>query len=189
MRSPTILTGLALAASALFSAQIPRKAPELAVQSPQGTQQFLSQYAGKVVCVEFMFTTCPHCQTSSQLLTKLQSEYGPRGFQVLGIAFNPMAKMLVPDFVRDFKVNFPVGYAEREPVIKFLQIAEEESLHVPQLVFIDRKGMIRHQSLTRGDTHTATESFMRKTIEGLLAEPAPAAPKAKPAASKKKTTS
>lgn len=186
MRIASLLTVLALAAAPLFSAEVPRKAPELTVQLPQGGQLHLNQYAGKVVIVEFMFTTCPHCQTSAQLLTKLQTQYGPKGFQVLGIAFNPMSKMLVPDFVRDFKVNFPVGYSERDPVIKFLQIPEQESLHVPQLVIVDRKGMIRVQSLTRGDTHTGTEPFLRKNIEELLAERAAAPSKAKrPAAPKK----
>jgi thiol-disulfide isomerase/thioredoxin len=190
MRLASVLTGLALALTPSYAANIPRKAPELSVVLPSGGQHLLSQYRGKVVCVEFMFTTCPHCQTSAQLLTRLQNEYGPRGFQVLAVAFNPMAKMLVPDFVRDFKVNFPVGYAERDPVTSFLQHPADEALSVPQVVFVDRKGMIRGQSLPRNDTHTSTESFMRKTIEQLLAEPAAVAPvKARPAASRKKSTS
>lgn len=187
MRIASVVAGLALTFTSLHAAPIPRKAPELQVVLPNGTQHLLSQYRGKVVVVEFMFTTCPHCQTSAQLLTRLQNEYGPRGFQVLGVAFNPMSKMLVPDFVRDFKVNFPIGYAEREPVTTFLQHPKDESLSVPQVVFVDRKGMIRGQSLPRGDTHTSTESFLRKTIEQLLAEPATtsAPSKAKPAAKKK----
>ena len=188
MRIASVVAGLALSLAPLYAAQVPRKASELQVVLPNGSQHLLSQYRGKVVCVEFMFTTCPHCQTSAQLLTRLQNEYGPKGFQVLGIAFNPMSKMLVPDFVRDFKVNFPIGYAEREPVTKFLQHPADEALTVPQIVFIDRRGTIRAQSMPRNDTHTATESFMRKTIEQLLAEPGGAAApgKTKPAAAAKK---
>jgi peroxiredoxin len=188
MRTAFLATALALAASALYSGEVPRKAPEFSVMLPSGTTHLLSQYKGKVVVVEFLFTTCPHCQTSAQLLTKLQNEYGPRGLQVLGVAFNPMAKMLVPDFVRDFKVNFPIGYSERPPVTTFLQHPDSESLTVPQIVFVDRKGVVRGQSLPRGDTHTATEGFLRKTIEQLLAEPggASAPSRARPAAAKKK---
>lgn len=162
----------------LQAAEVPRKAPELSMQTPQG-QVFLSQYRGKVICVEFLYTTCPHCQHASQLMSKLQTEYGPKGFQAVGVAFNDMAQMLVPDFVRDFKVNYPVGWSQREPVHSYLQNDPNNALHIPQIVFIDRKGMIRHQSLPREDSQTATETFMRKTIEMLLKEPAAAPAKRK----------
>src|SRR5688572_11989431 len=171
-----ILT-LALAFAPVFAAEVPRKAPELVVQLPDGNQKLLSDYRGKVVCVEFLFTTCPHCQHSSQVLSRLQNEYGAKGFQALGIAFNPMSKMLVPDFVKQFQVNFPVGFAEREPVNAFLQNPPDSALHVPQLVFVDRKGTVRKQSLPRNDNETGVEANMRKMIEQLLAEPAAAGAK------------
>ncbi|MEJ7607497.1 MAG: hypothetical protein WKF37_14835 [Bryobacteraceae bacterium] len=101
-------------------------------------------------------------------MSRLQTEYGPKGFQALGVAFNDMAGMLVPDFVREFQVNYPVGFSERIPVHSFLQNDPNNTLHVPQLVFIDRTGIIRHQSLSRDDSMTAVESNMRKTIETLL---------------------
>lgn len=162
-----------------FAAEVPRKAPEFAVQLPDGSFKLLSSYRGKVVCLEFLYTTCPHCQHASQLMTRLQKEYGPKGFQALGVAFNPMSKMLVSDFVRDYGVAYPVGYAEREPVHQFLQHNPNEALHVPQIIFIDKKGIIRQQSLPRGDSTTATEANMRKMIEMLLKENGPAPAKAK----------
>ncbi|HYP14882.1 MAG TPA: TlpA disulfide reductase family protein [Bryobacteraceae bacterium] len=172
--------------------KIPRQAPEFAVMLPQGGQQLLSQHRGKVVVLEFLYTTCVHCQNSARLLTRLQNEYGPRGLQVVGVGFNDMAKMLVPDFARTFGTNFPVGFSTREPVQAFLQIPADEMVHVPQLVLIDRKGMIRHQSLPRGDAQTGTESFLRANIEKLLAESTAGATKtsSKPAGAKtqKKTT-
>jgi peroxiredoxin len=173
MRIAAVAASLTLATASLFAATVPRKAPEVVVQLPQGGQKLLSDYRGKVVCLEFLFTTCPHCQHSAEILSQFQNEFGPKGFQALGIAFNPMAKMLVPDFVRDHKVNFPVGYTENRDVVNnFLENPLDNALHVPQLVFIDRKGMIRKQSLPRGDSETANPANMRKMIEQLLAEPA-----------------
>ena len=177
LRRSFLLSTLALPAFA--AATVPRKAGEFVIQLPDGSRQLLSQYRGKVVLLEFLYTTCPHCQVSSQKLTQFQREYGPKGFQALGVAFNQMAKMLVPDFVRDFKVGFPVGYSEREPVTNFLQHPVDEGLSVPQLVFIDRKGMVRVQSLPRNDQTTNVEANMRKHIEQLLAEPAGAPARAK----------
>ena len=49
------------------------------------------------------------------------------------------------------------------------------TLPAAQMVFIDRKGMIRQQSVPQGDTTTATEANMRLTIEKLLKEAAPPA--------------
>jgi peroxiredoxin len=158
--------------TAAVAATVPRQAPEFTVQMPNASPILLSQYRGKVVVVEFLYTTCVHCQHASQIMSRLQTEYGPKGFQAVGVAFNDMAHMLVPDFVRNFSVNYPVGYSPREPIVNFLQVGQNEALHVPQLVFIDRKGVIRHQSLPRGDAVTHTEANMRKMIQELLAEPA-----------------
>lgn len=185
-----VTTALLLTTSAFAVDVKPRKAAEFVVQLPEGGQKLLSQYRGKVVCIGFFFTTCPHCQHAAQMLTKLQNEYGAKGFQVLAVAFNPMAKMLVPDFVRDYKIGFPVGYSEREPVNSFLENPPENALHVPQLVFVDKKGMVRNQSLTRNDSETAVEANVRSVVEKLLAEPNTMSSGAKPAApaAKKKSS-
>jgi len=171
MRLLSTLAITSVLAATAAAATVPRQAPEFAIQMPNKSQILLSQHRGKVVLLEVLLTTCPHCQHASQIMSRLQTEYGPRGFQALGVAFNDMAHMLVADFVRDFKVNYPVGYSPREPVVSFLQANPQQSLHVPQLVFIDKKGVIRHQSLQQNDSQSHSEQFMRKMIEQLLAEP------------------
>ena len=167
-----------IAVASAAAAEVPRKAPEFTIKMPKGDPVYLSQYRGKVVALEFLFTTCPHCQHASQLMSRLQTEYGPKGFQAVGVAFNDMSHMLVPDFVRDYKVNYPVGYSSREAVYGFLQGDSSQAIHVPQLVYIDRKGVIRHQSLPQNDGTSASEGFMRQTIENLLKETAAAPAKA-----------
>src|SRR5579884_1389421 len=66
----------------------PYAAPEFVVNLPGGKQLLLSSLRGKVVVMEFLFTTCPHCQHASQVFTQLYSEFGSRGFQPVGVAFN-----------------------------------------------------------------------------------------------------
>jgi thiol-disulfide isomerase/thioredoxin len=180
---------LLLSSLALLAQKTPRPAPELSVNIPKSNPILLSQYRGKVTVVEFLLTTCPHCQNSAQIMSRLQTEYGPKGFQAVGVAFNDMANMLVPDFVRDFRVNFPVGSTNRETVYSFLQNDPNTGLHVPQIVIIDRKGVIRHQSMPREDSLTGTEPFLRKSIEALLKEPATTSKKPARKASAKKTSS
>ena len=67
------LAGLAM------GADVPRPSPDFAVNLTDGRQIHVNEYKGKVVVLAFILTTCPHCQFTSQVLTKLQQEYAPRG--------------------------------------------------------------------------------------------------------------
>ncbi|MBV6433109.1 MAG: Thiol-disulfide oxidoreductase ResA [Bryobacteraceae bacterium] len=164
-----LLVCLPLAAQ---SGNTPRHAPPLEIAMPDGTKVNLSRCAGKVCVVEFLFTTCPHCQETSQVMSKLYSEYGARGFQPLGAAFNENAMLLVPEFVRNNNVNYPVGVLPREKVLDYLGYSMMARLMVPQVVFIDRKGTIRYQSSIDGGENLHSEARMRQIIEELLKEPA-----------------
>ena len=172
--APAAPAPLALTLASLQSGEVPRKAPELAVQLVTGEQVLLSQFLGKVVMIDFVHTTCPHCQNASTIVERLYKEYGPRGFQPLGVAFNDNASLLVPDFVKMLGLSYPVGVASRDTVIEYLQHSYAEPLYVPQMVFVDRTGMIRAQhggvndDFLKGDV----EKHLRDQIEPLLNEPA-----------------
>jgi len=167
-------SGLALQAAA----PVPRPTKEFTIVLPNGKQQLLSSYRGKVVMAAFMFTTCPHCQALSKVITKLQGELGPRGFQAFGAVFNdevnttnPAANAQVTAaFVNQFQVGFPVGMAPRNSVLSYLGVSEIESWVVPQIAIIDRKGQIRAQSASRGTTELQTETYLRKYLGELLDE-------------------
>src|SRR5262249_16745986 len=123
------------------------------------------------VALELLYTTCPHCQHASQVFSKLYTEYGSRGFQPIGVAFNEMANMLVPDFVKQNNVNYPVGFSVRDPGLNFLGVSAVERFVVPQVVWIDRKGMIRSQTPPLGDEKLLSEPYWREMIETLTKEP------------------
>jgi len=164
------VTSALLLAVSLFAAE-PQKAPELAFTVPGQGQKLLSQYRGKVVALEFIFTTCPHCQAASHVMTKYQQQYGPRGFQALDVAVNENADLLVENFVRDYQVGFPVGFTPREQMISFMGFSDGRFV-VPQLVLIDRKGMIHYKTpaLENEDwDKLMKEDAIRQHIEELLA--------------------
>jgi thiol-disulfide isomerase/thioredoxin len=177
-------------ALALTAAEIPRQAPEYVINMPGGGQDLLSKHKGKVVVLEFLLTTCPHCQQSATTLSKLQRDYGQK-LQVLGVAINPNPD--IAGFKRQYATDFPVGTNTRETALAFLQHSIMASnFYVPQVVFIDKKGVIRAQ-------YTGTDPFLgaehEKNIRGMLdrlmAEPGGAV-KAAPAKTKtagKKATS
>src|SRR5689334_23167963 len=74
------------------AATVPRHAAEFAMTSGQGKQILLSQYSGKTIVFAFILTTCPHCQQTIRILSKLQPEYAGRGLQVLACAMEDAAK-------------------------------------------------------------------------------------------------
>jgi len=177
------------------AAPVPRPAKEITLQQPSGSNTLLSSYKGKVVLLACMFTTCPHCQALSQVITKLQGELGPRGFQALGAVFNDevntpnqQANLAVArGFVDQFHVGFPVGRVPRDTVMNYLGLSVMDSRWVvPQLLIIDQKGQIVAQSDPKGETTPwmQKEDGLRNYINGLLG-PAPAATTSKSGATKK----
>ena len=106
------------------------------------------------------------------MLSRFSTEYGPRGFQPLGVAFNDMASLLLPDFIKQAQASFPIGYSPRDPVLGFLQHPTILRFVVPQMVLVDRKGMIRGQTTAEGGEAFYEEKSLRGKIEALLQEPA-----------------
>jgi peroxiredoxin len=172
MRIPRLFLAASLVSfSALAQPPMPRKAPELTIVEPSGKQTLLSSYRGKAVLLAFIFTTCPHCQAECGVMNKLQAELGPKGFQALAVAFNDNAGMLVNAFVQNIKTTFPVGYAARQTVVDYLELDDKDPTkgwNVPQIVLIDRKGMIVAQSGAKGSEELQEENSLRKKITDLL---------------------
>jgi thiol-disulfide isomerase/thioredoxin len=166
-----LLTALGVSAFAAPPV-VPRPAKELEIVEPNGQHHLLTSYKGKVVVIQFLFTTCPHCQAYSQLLTKIQGEYGPKGFQALGAAFNEADNSMVANYVSQYKVGFPVGPVGRDTVFSFLGFSLLDRIVVPQIVLIDKKGQIREQ--TEGNPSAPMplqdETHLRSMIEKLLSE-------------------
>ncbi len=173
---------LLLLGSAAGAFQVPmaptlRKAPELSFTLPEEGRKTLSQYKGKVVALEFILTTCMHCQAASSVMTRLQSELGSQGLQVLDLAINgtdenrdsKAADALVSDFRSRFHVGFPVGWAPREEMPTFMGFSIMDRTVVPQLVLIDRQGYIHYQTPAKGDEHSMQESTIRERLQELLA--------------------
>jgi len=171
---------LAMMAStvALPPSSIPRKSSELTINETSGKQIPLSSFQGKVVVIEFLFLRSPHCQRVAQTLNRLYSDLGPMGFQPVGIVFGPGADVQKAIyFVHDSKLTYPVGYATPDVVDAFLARQPNETLNIPQVVVIDRAGMIRAQSGGKGGNPALEdESSLHALIDSLLKEEAPPHP-------------
>lgn len=154
----------------------PRKAPELAFTVPGQGQKLLSQYRGKVVALEFIWTTCPHCQAWTKIMNKFQQEFGAEGFQAMDVAINDNADLLVENFAKEFQTQFPVGWTLKDQMISFMGFTSQYYV-VPQLVIIDRKGYIHYQTPERESKEwddLMKEDVIRQHLKELLSQGASA---------------
>ena len=171
LRHSFVALALSLTSLLAHAQQIPRPAGEFAISMTNGAQTLLSQYAGKVVVLAFISTTCPHCQHTTQLLSAMQREYASRGVQMLAAAFNPDAPVLVPNFIQQFQPTFPVGYATRDAVLEYEQASLAKPNYVPDLIFIDRHRVIREQHMGDEPFFQDQEKNIRGVLDMLLKEP------------------
>lgn len=135
----------ALCALPAAAADIPRPARAKVFPAPNGATIDTSKHKGKAVVIEFLLTTCPHCQKVAATLQRMQDEFGARGFQAFGVAINTEDPAVIEAFRQRFGVKFPVGWSKREDAHAYLQHPAMLRMNMPQVVFIDRRGMIQAQ--------------------------------------------
>lgn len=152
---------------------VPRRAPELAFNIPGQGAKLLTSCRGFVVCLEFIQTTCPHCQAATKQLTVWQDKYRAQGLKVFDVAINNNADLLVENFAREFKTSFPVGWTKFETMQQFMGFEPSDRTVVPQLALIDRAGNIRYQTPASANEEygrTINPEQVEKEIQLLLAE-------------------
>jgi thiol-disulfide isomerase/thioredoxin len=190
MRIATVTAILAAALPAFaVMPSVPRPAKELVITEPSGKKTLLTSLKGKVVYVQFLFTTCPHCQHLSQVMTKINTDLGPKGLQVVGVGFDnpsgtpdgtPPTPAMISAYTKQF-AGFPVGFAPRDTVMSYLGISVMDRFVVPQIVVVDKKGNIRAQSEFMGERANVNgslvpyeqmqdDTFLRKFLGDLLKE-------------------
>ncbi len=172
-RALSVMLGmLALASALAVGAEVPRRAGEFVIDYPGGKQDLLSQRlkGKKVTMLAFISTTCPHCQTLAQDLSKMQKEYGKQGFQAILVAYDDGAAANLPRFKALFTDGVSLGTSTRDPVHNYLQISMIGPSYVPKLVVIDSAGMIREQ-YNGGDAYFSAaqeDANLRKSIAKYL---------------------
>jgi peroxiredoxin len=171
------LTVLTTAMPMAHAAVLPRPSPDFVINLGQGKQVRISQYKGKTVVVAFILTYCSHCQKLIRVLSKMQTEYGARGLQVLASATEDMAAAALPGFLRQYDPPFPVGVNTTIEFVSYTQHPTMLQLYMPGLVFIDVDGQIRAQYEGRDPflEETSVEKNIRTKVEQMLN--AAAAPK------------
>lgn len=123
---------------------------DLTLDRPEGGQLQLASFRGRPLVLNFWATWCAPCIREMPALDRFQREFGPNGWQVVGIAADNEGP--VREFLRRTPVAFPVGMAGFNGVDLARSLGNLAG-GLPFTVIFTRSGHIarRHAGETRFD--------------------------------------
>jgi peroxiredoxin len=127
-----------LCAAVLLGAQ-GRRAPGFCLSDSTGQWRDLADYRGKLVILEFMQTTCPHCAVFANILKEAQQKYGER-IAVIAMVTAPDTPTTMIQYVNGHKVTYPVLFDQGQAMASYVR---KGSLNFPTIYLIDANGMIK----------------------------------------------
>jgi thiol-disulfide isomerase/thioredoxin len=111
------------------------KAPAWELTDVDGKTVKSSDFAGKVVILDFWATWCPPCKAEIPGFIDLQKKYGDKGVAVIGVSLDQEGPSTVKPFMNQLGINYPVVMGDDKIVQDFGGIEG-----VPTTFIIDRSG-------------------------------------------------
>jgi thiol-disulfide isomerase/thioredoxin len=112
-------------------------APDFELQALDGGKVKLSSLRGKAVLLNFWATWCGPCKIEMPWFVELQKEYGPQGFQIVGVAMDDASKEDIAKFARDLNINYPILLGEETVGVSYGGVGV-----LPTTFFLDRDGKV-----------------------------------------------
>lgn len=152
-----MLAALTLSAGSLAG----RRAASFTLPESSGRYWDLLDFRGKVVLLDVMKTTCPHCQVLSKTLERVKQRYGQR-IQIISIVTPPDNPKSVAEYISKFKVTSPIVFDCGQASAALLQITPRNpGVDLPTLLVIDGNGIIRENW-----AYTNPNSDQKRIFEG-----------------------
>lgn len=148
-------------------ATLPRPVLDAENKATSGGPIKLSNYSGKVLLVNLWASWCGPCRAETPELVKLHKEYQSRGVEMVGLSTeDPDASAeSVSDFIREFGVDYQIGWAKREVAQTLMQ----GRTSIPQSFIIARDGRIIKRFI--GFRPDLTPDQLKQALEEALAQP------------------
>lgn len=141
-----------------------------------------ARFRGKVVIVNIFGTWCPNCNDEAPLLRELSRRYGPRGLEIIGLAYEQTGdpetdRRSVRTFAQHYDLDHTLllaGLSDRQAARQTLPDVSGV-FAFPTTIFVDRSGRVRkiHSGFTgpaTGARYTRLVAEFDSLIESLLGE-------------------
>lgn len=147
-------------------AMLPRLVLDAENKAATGAPIKLANYSGKVMLVNLWATWCGPCRTETPELVKLHKEFQSRGVEMIGLSTEDPAASAqrVNEFVREYEVDYQIGWATREVAQTLMQ----GRTAIPQSFIIARDGRILKRFI--GFDPEVTPPQIKKALEDALVE-------------------
>lgn len=135
-----------------------------------GTKFKISSKKGKVLLLNIWGTWCGPCRAEMPTLIELQNQYGPQGFEVIGLNIGdgggtPETIPQITKFVEQMKLNYTIARSPNAATNEFYKISKQNV--VPQSMLVDREGHLRGLFVGGGER---IYQSMKETIAKTMAE-------------------
>lgn len=149
---------------------LPANVLESELKALNGAPIKLSNYDGKVLLVNLWATWCTPCRVETPELVNLYKENRGRGLEIVGLSTEDPEDSAdkVRQFVRDFEVNYRIGWATPEVAITLMQGRDA----IPQSFVIGRDGRVIKRFV--GFNPSSTPPLLKAAIEEALNGKVPA---------------
>jgi cytochrome c biogenesis protein CcmG/thiol:disulfide interchange protein DsbE len=144
-----LLVSFLFASRAGISGQSFQAAPDFQINDLEGKTHTLKDYRGKILLINFWATWCPPCRAEIPDFIEVYSAEKDKGLAILGISVDDLPASELLNFVRRFKINYPVALATSEIINQF-----QPGEFIPTTIFIDKNGRIRHKHVGLLDKKT-----------------------------------
>jgi thiol-disulfide isomerase/thioredoxin len=145
---------------------LPRQVLEAENRAASGAPIKLGNYSGKVLLVNLWATWCGPCRMETPELVRLHKAFQSRGVEMIGLSTeNPDASARsVSEFVREFNVDYQIGWAKPEVA----QIMMQGRSSIPQSFIIARDGRVVRRFI--GFNPETTPTQLKEALEQALKE-------------------
>ncbi|HEY6231382.1 MAG TPA: TlpA disulfide reductase family protein [Pyrinomonadaceae bacterium] len=146
---------------------LPRQVLEAENRAASGAAPIkLGNYSGKVLLINLWATWCGPCRMETPELVRLHKEFQSRGVEMIGLSTeNPdLSARSVSDFVREFNVDYQIGWAQ--PEVAQIMMAGRTS--IPQSFIIARNGRVIRRFI--GFNPETTPTQLKEALEQALKE-------------------
>ena len=109
-----------------------------------GQTRRLSEWRNRVLVCNFWATWCAPCREEIPLLMSARQKYGPKGFEIVGIAIDNANK--VREFSSSFNIPYPILLAGDNGLDLMRQLGNNAG-GLPYTVIADKQGELVHRKL------------------------------------------
>jgi len=128
------------AAFTLHAVEPGQRAPGFALPDAKLQVYDLYDYRGKIVVLEFLQTTCPHCAAFAEVLHKVQEQYAGK-VQILAVVNSAQDRAdTVAQYIAGHKATYPVLFDAGQMEYSYARVPHFE---LPQVYIIDAKGTVQ----------------------------------------------